>query len=241
MIILFWSLQHFLAVLQYEPHLVKRYVDFAAGLFIAVIFSVRPKHQEKSDTKRKNGNVTIVDNKNSKVGNQMKKLFALLLFFPSAAFADIKQEFVTSAQITVDMPYVVTNKVGTTYSLSGNNITPSVTVGDTTTSGKIGGINVGSLTDGVPAMIQTDTSVTSAGSAFSKTESVIMGDATPSTVTPSSGIAALPVLGGQTTIGSGGTAGSLALTSLSSGVHTCTAGGSGTSCIGSTKVTITID
>jgi hypothetical protein len=28
---------------------------------------------------------------------------------------------------------------------------------------------------------------------------------------------------------------------LSSGVHTCTAGGSGTSCIGSTKVTITID
>ena len=43
----------------------------------------------------------------------MKKLFALLLFLPSAAFADIKQEFVTSAQITVDMPYVVTNKVGT--------------------------------------------------------------------------------------------------------------------------------
>ena len=90
-------------------------------------------------------------------------------------------------------------------------------------------------------MIQTDTSVTSAGSAFSKTESVIMGDATPSTVTPSSGIAALPVLGGTTTVASGGTAGNLALTSLSSGVHTCTAGGSGTSCIGSTKVTITID
>ena len=66
----------------------------------------------------------------------MKKLFALLLFFPSAAFADIKQEFVTSAQITVDMPYVVTNKVGTTYSLSGNNITPSVTVGDTTIENK---------------------------------------------------------------------------------------------------------
>ena len=171
----------------------------------------------------------------------MKKLLPFIFVLSAPAYADIKQEFVTSAQITVDMPYVVTNKVGTTYSLSGNNITPSVTIGDTTTSGKIGGINIGSLTDGVPAMIQTDTSVTQAGSAFSKTESVIMGDATPSTVTPSSGIAALPVLGGQTTIGSGGTAGSLALTSLSSGVHTCTAGGSGTSCIGSTKVTITID
>ena len=171
----------------------------------------------------------------------MRKLFALFLFLPTAAFADIKQEFVTSAQITVDMPYVVTNKLGTTYSLSGNNITPSVTIGDTTTSGKIGAINVGTLTNGVPAMIQTDTTITNAGSAFSKTESVTMGDVTPSAVTPSSGIASLPHLGGQTTIGSGGTAGSLALTSLSSGVHTCTAGGSGTSCIGSTKVTITID
>ena len=96
----------------------------------------------------------------------MKKLFALFLFLPTAAFADIKQEFVTSAQITVDMPYVVTNKLGTTYSLSGNNITPSVTVGDSTTSGKIGGINLSSLTNGVPAMIQTDTTVTSSGSAF---------------------------------------------------------------------------
>ena len=171
----------------------------------------------------------------------MKKLLPLLLLATTPAFADIKQEFVTSAQITVDMPFVTTQKVGTTYSLSGNNITPSVTVGDTTTSGKIGGINVGSLSNGVPAMIQTDTTVTTSGSAFSKTESVIMGDATPSAVTPSSGIASLPVLGGTTTVASGGTAGNLALTSLSSGVHTCTAGGSGTSCIGSTKVTITID
>ena len=171
----------------------------------------------------------------------MKRLLPFLFVLSAPVYADIKQEFVTSAQISVDMPYVVTNKVGTTYSLSGNNITPSVTVGDTTTSGKIGGINVSSLSNGVPAMLQTDTTITTAGSAFSKTESVIIGDATPSAVTHSSGIAALPVLGGQTTIGSGGTAGSLALTSLSSGVHTCNAGGSGTSCIGSTKVTITID
>ena len=171
----------------------------------------------------------------------MKKLLPLLILASSPVLADIQQEFVPSAQFTVDMPFVTTQKVGTTYSLSGNNITPSVTVGDTTTSGKIGGLNVGSLSNGVPAMIQTDTTVTTSCSAFSKTESVIMGDATPSTVTPSSGIAALPVLGGSTTVASGGTAGSLALTSLSSGVHTCTAGGSGTSCIGSTKVTITID
>tara|TARA_R100001509_G_scaffold159733_1_gene126562 strand:+ start:402 stop:923 length:522 start_codon:yes stop_codon:yes gene_type:complete len=173
----------------------------------------------------------------------MKKLLALLLLFsPSVALADITQKFTTSAQITVDMPYSVTNKLGTSYSISGNNITPSVTVGDTTTSGKIGGINLGSLSSGVPAMIQTDKSITTAGSAFSLTEAVTMGDSQPSAITPSSGIAALPHLGGQTTIGSGGTLGSGAMTSLSSGVHTCSgAFGSGSSCIGSTTVTITID
>ena len=172
----------------------------------------------------------------------MKRLLPLFLLAVSpVAYADITQKFTTSAQISVDMPYSVTNKLGTTYSISGNNITPSVTSGGSTTSGAIGGLNVGSLTDGVPALIQTDKAITSAGSAFSLTESVTMGDATPSAITPSSGISALPHLGGQTTVGSGGTAGSLGMTSLSSGVHTCTAGGSGTSCIGQTTVTITID
>jgi len=173
----------------------------------------------------------------------MKKLIALLfLFSPSVALADITQKFTTSAQISVDMPYSVTNKLGTTYSISGNNITPSVTSGGSTTSGQIGGLNVSSLTAGVPALIQTDKAITTAGSAFSLTEAVTMGDATPSAVTPSSGIAALPHLSGQTTVGSGGTLGSGAMTSLSSGVHTCSgAFGSGSSCIGSTTVTIQID
>ena len=171
----------------------------------------------------------------------MKKLLSLLLLAATPAYADITQKFVTSAQISVDAPYSVTNKLGTTYSISGNNITPSVTADGSTTSGKIGGLNLGSLTSGVPAMIQTDKAVTTAGSAFSLTESITMGDATPTAVTPSSGIAALPHLSGQTTVGSGGTAGSLGMTSLSSGIHTCSAGGSGTSCIGSTSVTITID
>ena len=172
----------------------------------------------------------------------MKKLIPLLLLaFSPASYGDIQQKFVTSAQISVDMPFVTTQKLGTTYSLSGSNITPSVTSGGSTTSGAIGGLNVGSLTAGVPALIQTDKAITSAGSAFSLTESLTVGDATPSAITPSSGISALPHLGGQTTVGSGGTAGSLGMTSLSSGVHTCTAGGSGTSCIGQTTVTITID
>ena len=105
----------------------------------------------------------------------------------------------------------------------------------------IGGLNLGSLSNGVPALVNTNKSVTTAGSAFSLSESYQAGDVTQSAITPSSGIATLPVLGGQTTVISGGTAGNLALTSLSSGIHTCTAGGSGTSCIASTTVQIEID
>ena len=52
----------------------------------------------------------------------MKKLLPFLFLMSAPVYADIKQEFVTSAQITVDMPYSVTNKLGTTYSISGNNI-----------------------------------------------------------------------------------------------------------------------
>lgn len=172
----------------------------------------------------------------------IKKFFALLIFLsPSSAFADITAKYVTSAQISIDSPYVITNAAPSTYSISGNNITTSTGTGDSVVTNAVGGLNLGSLSNGVPALVNTNKTVTTAGSAFSLTESYQAGDVTQSAITPSSGIATLPVLGGQTTVISGGTAGNLALTSLSSGVHSCTAGGSGTSCVGSTTVSIQID
>jgi hypothetical protein len=171
----------------------------------------------------------------------MKKLLPLLLLATTPVYANIKQEFVTSAQISIDSPYVITNAAPSSYSISGNNITTSTGTGDNVVTNGIGGLNLGSLSNGVPALVNTNKSVTTAGSAFSLSESYQAGDVTQSAITPSSGIASLPVLGGQTTVISGGTAGNLALTSVSSGIHTCTAGGSGTSCIGSTTVRITID
>ena len=172
----------------------------------------------------------------------MKKLLPFIIFLsPSSAFADITAKYVTSAQISIDSPYVITNAAPSSYSISGNNVTTSTGTGDSTVTNGIGGLNLGSLSNGVPALVNTNKSVTTAGSAFSLSESYQAGDVTQSAITPSSGIASLPVLGGQTTVISGGTAGNLALTSVSSGIHTCTAGGSGTSCIGSTTVRITID
>ena len=172
----------------------------------------------------------------------MKKLIPFILFLsPSSAFAEITAKYVTSAQISIDSPYVITNAAPNSYSISGNNVTTSTGSGDSIVTNGIGGLNLSSITNGLAGVTATNTTVTTAGSAFSLSESYQAGDATQSAITPSSGIATLPVLGGQTTVISGGTKGDLALTSLASGIHTCTAGGSGTSCIGSTTVSITID
>ena len=172
----------------------------------------------------------------------IKKLLALvLLLSPSSAFANITAKYVTSAQISIDSPYVITNAAPNSYSISGNNVTTSTGSGDSIVTNGIGGLNLGSVSNGLAAVTATNTTVTNAGSAFSLSETYQAGDSTQSAITPSSGIASLPVLGGQTTVISGGTAGSLGLTSLSSGIHTCSAGGSGTSCLASTTVQITID
>ena len=172
----------------------------------------------------------------------MKKLLPFIFAVAaSPTYANVTAKYVTSAQISIDSPYVITNAAPSSYSISGNNITTSTGTGDSVVTNGIGGLNLGSLSNGVPAAVNTNVTVTTAGSAFSFSESYQAGDVTQSAITPSSGIATLPVLGGQTTVISGGTAGTLALTSLSSGIHTCTAGGSGTSCIGSTTVSIEID
>ena len=172
----------------------------------------------------------------------MKKLLPFIIFLsPSSAFAEITAKYVTSAQISIDSPYVITNAAPNSYSISGNNITTSTGSGDSIVTNGIGGLNLSSITNGLAGVTATNKTVTTAGSAFSLSESYQAGDATQSAITQSSGIATLPVLGGTTTVISGGTAGSLGLTSVSSGIHTCTAGGSGTSCIGSTTVRITID
>ena len=172
----------------------------------------------------------------------MKKLLPFIIFLsPSSAFAEITAKYITAASFSIDSPYVITNAAPSSYSISGNNVTTSTGTGDSVVTNAIGGLNLGSLSNGVPALVNTNKTVTNAGSAFTLSESYQAGDVTQSAITPSSGIATLPVLGGQTTVISGGTAGSLALTSLSSGIHTCTAGGSGTSCIASTTVQIEID
>ena len=142
----------------------------------------------------------------------MKKLLPFIFAVAaSPAYANVTAKYVTSAQISIDSPYVITNAAPSTYSISGNNVTTSTGTGDSVVTNAIGGLNLGSLSNGVPAAVNTNKTVTTAGSAFSFSESYQAGDVTQSAITPSSGIT------------------------------TCVAGGSGTSCLASTTVSIEID
>tara|TARA_R100000773_G_scaffold8460_1_gene8175 strand:+ start:447 stop:968 length:522 start_codon:yes stop_codon:yes gene_type:complete len=173
----------------------------------------------------------------------MKKLLPFIFAVAaSPAYAEITTKFVTAASFSIDSPYVITNAAPNSYSISGSNITTSTGSGDSIVTNGIGGLNLSSITNGLAGVTATNKTVTTAGSAFSLSETYQAGDATQSAVTPSSGIASLPVLGGQTTVISGGTLGSGSISSLSSGVHSCSgAFGSGTSCSASTTVSIEID
>ena len=117
----------------------------------------------------------------------MKK-FLILLLLASPVQADMRHSITTSAKVQLDAAYSSAERIGTTYSVTGNNITPSTTVGGTTTSGAIGGLTADSVTSGVPAIVDTDFTITTAGSAVSLTESLVVGDAIQSATTVTGGV-----------------------------------------------------
>ena len=161
----------------------------------------------------------------------MKRVLLVLgiTLMAAPAQADITHRIQSSVSLSVDGAGSVAARIPSTYSISGNNITLD-------TAGGLGSLTAGSAVGYTPA----DYSITTAGDAFSLTESFIEGDATPSATTVSSGvIGSLPMLGSTTTT-SGGVAGSLAGTIATDGALTITAGGAGTQAIGQVIQELTI-
>ena len=87
----------------------------------------------------------------------MKKLLPFLFLFSAPAYADITAKYVTSAQISIDSPYVITNAAPNSYSISGSNITTSTGSGDSQVTNGIGGLNLSSITNGLAAVTATNT------------------------------------------------------------------------------------
>ena len=145
-----------------------------------------------------------------------------------AARADLTHRLTTSTQLSVDSAATQATRIGSTYTVSGNNITAGTMGGLTKSAGD-------TITTAAASQTQGSYSVTTAGSAFSLTESFILGDAVNpigTGVDVSAGVVAdMPAYGSVITQ-SGGVAGTLAGTITSAGVMTLTAGGAGTSATG---------
>ena len=154
----------------------------------------------------------------------MKKLFLILGIFTlggTAARADITHKMTSSFQLTTNAAATQVERIGSTYTVSGSGVT--MAVGDN--SGQVGGL--GTLTDGVGQGSIATATQTSAGGAFSFSQSFIEGDVLATTA-PSVGAVSPYSSQISTAVGSGTGTGTV------TSAHTVTAvgGGSGTSSIG---------
>ena len=161
-----------------------------------------------------------------------KVLFLGMFLMISPASAEIVHKMSSSVQLTVDAAASQASRVGSSYTVSGNNLKIS-------DGGSFGGL--GTLTSGTAVgYSSSDVEINTTGSAFSFNESYIEGDDVTTATTVSSGVVpSLPMLGSTTTT-SGGVAGTLAGTITSAGVTTITAGGAGTSATGQFVSELTI-
>ena len=155
---------------------------------------------------------------------------------PLAARADLVHRLTTSTQLTVDAAYTSGTRLGSTYTVSGNNIKVASSDDHFGKLAAPSGTAAATLDPGVY-------DINTAGSAFSFSESFTSGDAVNtigSGVEVTSGVVAdMPAYGTNFT-SSGGVAGNLAGTSTSAGVMTLTAGGAGTSATGQFVSEITV-
>ena len=165
----------------------------------------------------------------------MKKLLVLFcgVFFIGSATsaAEIQNVITDSVQLTVNGSASQTTRQASQYSVSGSNI--SVTT--------LGGLGAGTAGSGM-AISDGSYAITTAGQAFSFTESGLVGEDTLDSmaIDASDGTLDTHNTYGILTTTSGGTRGTLAGTLSPTGISTVTAGGQGTTALGQRTVTLTV-
>ena len=171
----------------------------------------------------------------------MKRLLPLAMFLMTGvlvapANADLTHRLSTSTQLTVEGAFTSGTRIGSTYTVSGNNI--KVASADD---------HFGKLTapsGHAAATLDAGTyDINTAGSAFSFSESFAAGDAVNpigTGVDVASGVVADMPAYGTVLTSSGGVAGTLAGTITSAGAMTLTAGGAGTTATGQFVSEITV-
>ena len=157
------------------------------------------------------------------------KLLIFLLFLAAPARADITHAITTSTQLSVNAAATQAQRIGSSFSAAGSNV-------DTTDGTTAGTVSVGTITSGVYSPGTIAATQDNPGASFSYSQSYTQADAVPTSA---------PAVGAvgnfsDVTSTAAGVAGSLAGTITSQGVLTLTAGGAGTSAIGSVESAITI-
>ena len=144
--------------------------------------------------------------------------------FSSPAFADTTHKMTSSFQLTTNAAATQVSRIGSTYSASGSGVTLDVGGGGSA-DGNVGGL--GTLTDGVGQGSIATATQTSAGGAFSFSQSFIEGDAIQTTA-PALGAISAYSNQTSTAVGSGTGTGTVtqahAITAVGGGTGTVTTG-----------------
>ena len=155
----------------------------------------------------------------------MWKIIPFLLLFAAPVKADITHKLTSSVQLNVNAAATNVERIGTSYSVSGNNVTTQYTPEGGSATNSVGSLTIASGVGSIPTLSAVQAT---AGESFSFTQSFTQGDAIVSSAPT---VGAVSPLSSQTST-SAGTAGSLAGTIDSSSTITLTGGGAGTSATG---------
>ena len=157
----------------------------------------------------------------------------LMMSAPLAARADMMSRMQSSIQLQTNSAATQVSRIGSTYSVSGSGVTMDVGGGGSA-DGNVGGL--GTLTDGVGQGSVASATQTSAGGAFTFSQSFIEGDAI---VTTAPSLGAVSAYSDQTSTAVGTGTGTGTVTSA----HAVTAvgGGSGTVTTGQFVTEVTIN
>ena len=165
-----------------------------------------------------------------------KALLALgMLLMAAPAHADLTHKISSSVQLTVDAAATNVQRIGNSYSASGNGVTLDVGGGSKASADlNVGGL--GTLSSGVAGGSLPTAYQTTDGASFTFSNSFTAGDAV---ITTAPTVGAVSAFSNQTSTAAG-SAGTLAGTITSAGAVTLTAGGAGTSATGQYVTEITI-
>ena len=155
----------------------------------------------------------------------MKRILPFIMLVmaatPLAARADITSRMTSSVQLTVNAAATQMKRVGSSFSITGNNV-------DTTDGTTANTVSAGTITSGVYAPGTIAATQDNPGESFSFTQAFTQGDAIDTTGPDIGDVSAY----GDQLSTAAGTAGSLAGTVTSEGALTVTAGGAGTQATG---------